>query len=166
MQAAARLHAIGAGLDAKSPQKAARKHLKAMTLPPGWSETEREIMVNVVRYHRGGLPSAENKSFGRFRPEEQKLIATLSGLLRFARSLAKCGVLTAQGLRVEKSVDALIIRVPGLEESEANAARLATGKYLLESSVALPVIVKAGVLSPKVVELPKKEEPPQAAASD
>jgi len=165
MAAASRLHGIGAGLDAKSPQKAARKYLKAMDLPPGWTEMEWEIMANVVRYHRGGLPEANQKSFARYSAEEQKMISMLAGMLRLARSLSKCGVPSATGMRVEKSVDAVIVRVPGLEESEQNAARLAAGKYLLESSLGLPVIVKAAALLPKLVELPRKEEPPQASAA-
>jgi CHAD domain-containing protein len=164
MLAAARLHGIGAGLDAKSPQKAARKYLKGMTVPPGWTETEWDMMANVVRYHRGGLPDANSKSFGRLGPEEQKAIASLVGVLRLGRALSKSGVLTTTGLRVEKSVDAIIVSVPGLEESEANAARLATGKYLLESSLGLPVIVKAAPMAPKLVQLPRREEPPQANA--
>ena len=165
MLAAARLHGIGAGLDTKSPQKAARKYLKAMALPPGWTETEWEIMANVVRYHRGGLPDANHKSFARFTAEEQKMICTLAGVLRLVRAISKSGVPSATGLRVEKSVDALIVRVPGLEESEENAARLAAGKYLLENSLGEPVIVKAASMVPKVVQLPRKEEPPQASAA-
>ncbi|MGB9434026.1 MAG: CHAD domain-containing protein [Candidatus Acidiferrum sp.] len=165
MLAAARLHGIGAGLDAKSPQKAARKYLKAMALPPGWTETEWEIMANVVRYHRGGLPHADHKSFARFTAEEQKMICTLAGVLRLVRAISKSGVPSATGLRVEKSVDALIVRVPGLEESEENAARLAAGKYLLENSLGEPVIVKAAPMVPKIVQLPRKEEPPQASAA-
>jgi CHAD domain-containing protein len=165
MQAAARLHGIGAGLNAKSPEKAARKHLKVMVLPPGWTETEWEIMANVVRYHRGSLPDASQKSFARFSAEEQKMICTLAGVLRLARAIAKSGGGSTTGLRVEKSVDALIVRVPGLEEGEENAARLAAGKYLLESSLGEPVIVKAAPVGPTLVQIPRKEEPPQASAA-
>jgi CHAD domain-containing protein len=168
MQAASRLHAIGAGLDAKSPQKAARKYLKGMVLPPSWTETDWEIMANTVRYHRGGLPDQQQKSFARFKPEEQKTICVLAGILRLARAISKAGISLTKGLRVEKSVDALIIHVPGLQEGEETAARLAAGKFLLESSLQEPVIVKAAVLTPKLVELPRKDEAPQtsAAASD
>ena len=165
MRAAARLHGIGTGLDSDSPQKAARKYLRAMALPPGWTETEWEIMANVVRYHRGGAPEAKHKAFARFTPEEQKAISTLAGVLRLARVLRKCGVESAVGLRVEKSVDALIVHVPGLAESEENAASLAAGKYLLESSLERPVIVRAAPQVQKVVELPRKEEAPQASAA-
>jgi len=165
MRAAARLHAIGEGLDAESPQKAARKYMRAMPLPPGWTETEWEILANTVRYQRGGMPQQKSKGFARFTPEEQKIICTLAGVLRMARVLRRCGVASAVGLRIEKSVDALILRVPGLEESEQNAARLAAGKFLLETSLERPVIVKAAPLVLRIVPLPRKEEGPQATAA-
>ena len=168
LRASARLHAIGAGLDAESPQKAARRYLKSVVLPPGWSEPEWDLMVSVVRYHRGDLPDAKQKSFAQFMSEEQKLICILAGILRLARALSKCGVATATGLRVEKSVDALIVAVPGLEESEQHAARLAAGKYLLESSIGHALIVRAAQPVAKVVQLPLLKEQPSstAAASD
>jgi CHAD domain-containing protein len=168
MLAAATLHGMGMGLDAKSPQKAARNFLRGMAIPPGWTEAEWECMGFVVRYHRGGLPSEKHKSYARLQPDEQKLICLLAGVLRLARSLSKSGVPTAKELHVEKSVDALIVRLPNLRDSEENAARLAAGKYLLENSLGLPVIVKTVPLAPKLVELPGKEEPPltSAAASD
>lgn len=165
MHAAALLHGIGNGLDSDSPQKAGRRYLRAMVLPPGWTETEWEIMANVVRYHRGGLPQVKHKAFARFSPEEQRVVSTLAGVLRLTRVLRKCGVESVVGIRVEKSVDALIVHVPGLPESEENAARLAAGKYLLENSLELPLIVRAVPQMPKVLEIPRKEEPPQASAA-
>jgi CHAD domain-containing protein len=169
MTAAARLHAIGQGLDAKSPQKAARTFLRKLPIPPGWTETEWESMAYVVRYHRGGLPSEKQKIFSRLDPEEQKQIRLLAGVLRLARSLGKLGIPSTKGMHVERSVDAIIVHVPGLVESEQNAARIAAGKYLLESSLGQPLILRAAPLAPKLVELPRREEPPMAnaaAASD
>jgi len=168
MRAAAQIHGIGRRLNPDAPQKAARNFLRDMTVPAGWEEEEWDLLGNVVRYHRGGAPKAKHKSFGRLTPEQQKAVCVLAGVLRLARALRKCGVASASGLRIEKSVDALILYVPGLEETEQTVTRLAAGKYLLESTLVEPLILKAapGVL--KVVELPKKEEvrPPSAAASD
>jgi CHAD domain-containing protein len=168
LRAAARLHSIGPRLDSEAPQRAARKYLKSLILPPAWTEPEWELMATVVRYHRGELPVSKHKSFARFTPEEQKIICVLAGVLRLARALSKCAVPTATGLRVEKSVDALIVHVPGLEQSEQHAARLAAGKYLLESSLGHSLIVRATQLAPKVVQLPlvKAAPPSTAAASD
>ena len=169
LRAATRLHAIGNGLDAKHPQKAARDYLRDMPVPTGWTPEEWELLASVIRYHRGALPDAKHKAFGRLPEEEQKIVSALAGILRLARVLRKCGVTSAIGLRVEKSVDALIVQVPELEGSEEAAARLAAGKYLLESTLGRPLILKAAPPASKIVELPKREEPQTpntAAASD
>lgn len=168
IRAAARLHGIGSGLDPKSPQKAARNYLRDMVVPPGWTMVEWEILVNVIRYHRGALPDKKHKAFARLTEQQQKTVSALAGILRLARALRKCGVSSAVGLRMEKSVDAVIVHIPGLEESVEAAARLAAGKYLLESCLRSPLLLKAAPAIPKVVELPHREEPPQesAAASD
>lgn len=168
MRAAARLHGIGAGFRTKSPEKAARKFLQRLPLPVGWSEAEWELLGMVVRYHRGAEPKAKDKAFGRLTKEEQQAVCGMAGVLRLARVLRKCGVESSKDLRVERSVDALIVRTQGLEDSEAAAARVAAGKHLLETVLELPLIVQAVPGLPKIVELPRAEEraPISAAASD
>jgi hypothetical protein len=75
---------------------------------------------------------------------------------------------SSKGLQVERSVDALIVRAPGLEDTEAAAARVAAGKHLLETVLERPLIVQTAPVESKVVELPRREETVQveAAASD
>jgi CHAD domain-containing protein len=168
MQAAARLHGIGVGLHAKSPQKAARKFLSKLTLPVGWTEAEWELLGMVVRYHRGEEPKAKHKGYARMTREEQQALCAMAGVLRLARVLRKCGVTSSKELRVERAVDALIVRAPGLEDSEAAAARVAAGKHLLETVLERPLIVQTVPGALKIVELPSVEEKAQisAAASD
>jgi exopolyphosphatase/pppGpp-phosphohydrolase len=166
MRAAARLHGIGAGVRAKSPEKAARKFLRRLPLPVGWTEAEWELLGMVVRYHRGEEPKAKDKAYGRLTKEEQLGLRGMAGVLRLARVLRKCGVESSKDLRVERSVDTLIVRAPGLEDSEAAAARVAAGKHLLETVLERPLIVQTVPGVPKIVELPKREETIQAAASD
>ncbi|HWY07336.1 MAG TPA: CHAD domain-containing protein [Candidatus Acidoferrales bacterium] len=167
MQAAARLHGIGAGLRAKSPEKAARKFLRRLPLPVGWTEPEWDLLGLAVRYHRGEEPKAKHKGYARLAKEERQALCAMAGVLRLARMLRKCGVEPSRGLRVERSVDALIVHAPGLEDSEAAAARLAAGKHLLETVLERPLIVRAAPAETKVVELPRPDERVQvAAASD
>jgi CHAD domain-containing protein len=167
MEAAAGLHAIGAGLRAKSPEKAARKFLRRLPLPVGWTEPEWDLLGLVVRYHRGKEPKAKQKGYARLTKEERQALCAMAGVLRLARVLPKCGVESTKGLRVERSVDALIVRAPGLEDSEAAAARVAAGKHLLETVLERPLIVQTVPVELKVVELPRREETvPVAAASD
>jgi CHAD domain-containing protein len=164
LRGAARLHGIGGGLDADAPQKAARSFLRELPVPAGWNDEEWALLINVVRYHRGEQPDAKHKAFARLTQEEQQAVCALSGVLRLARALRKCGCETPVGLRVEKSVDAVIVRAPGLQESEGAAARVAAGKYLLERVLEQPLIVQAGGVRARVVELPRNEELPASAA--
>lgn len=168
MRAASRLHGIGQGLSSKSPERAARKFLRKMALPAGWTNAEWELMSLVIRYQRGPAPQPDHKSFARLVENDQKTVRALAGVLRLARTLRKCGAETGVGLRFEKSADALIVHVPGLMVSEEAATRLALGKYLLETSLEKPLILRPAPPVLKVVQLPRQEnEPPQnAVASD
>ena len=157
MRAATRLHPIGTGLDRNSPQRAARDYLREMAVPAGWTTAEWEILAQVVRYHRGVQPGPKHKSFARLSEPQQTAVCFLAGVLRLARALRKCGVETPVGLLMENSAEAILLRVPGLEDSEHAAARLASGKYLLESCLGRPLIVKPEPVVANVVELPKKE---------
>jgi CHAD domain-containing protein len=170
LRAAARLHAVGAGIGAKSPQKAARKFLRALTIPPGWTSEQWDCLTWTVRYHRGAEPDAERGAFSKLSGEQQKNIRALAGVLRLARGLRKSGIETGSGLRAEKSQDAFALRVPGLVDTVESAARLAAAKHLLETYLGKPLILKSVTKPEKIVALePQPEEQLQiatAAASD
>ena len=157
--AAARLHGVGDAVAGKSPQKAARKFLLGLTVPPGWSNEEWELLALAVRYHRGAEPRTKSGPFSKLSPEEQNSVRALAGVLRLARVLRKCGVLSGAGLRAEKSTDALILRVPGLVDDVETAARLAAAKHLLEEYLPLPLILKAASTPEKVVPLSSRQVP-------
>ncbi len=168
INAAGRIHGVGANLDAKQPNKAARKFLRKMAVPAGWTREEWGLLGLVVRYHRGTQPKVKHKKFSSLNEADQRRVNALAGVLRLARALRKSGVESPVGLRVDKSVDALIVQAPGLTDSEGVAARLAVGKHLLETCLELPLIVKAAPGIEKVLELPKREEGTvaRAVASD
>jgi CHAD domain-containing protein len=157
--AAARLHGVGDADAGKSPQRAARKFLLGLTIPPGWSNEDWELLALAVRYHRGAEPRAKNGPFSKLSTEPQNSVRALAGVLRLARSLRKCGVATGAGLRAEKSADAIVLRVPGLADDVETAARLAAGKHLLEEYLRMPLIVKAVVKPAKVVALAPRQVP-------
>ena len=163
--AAARLHGAGAVRE-KSPQKSARKFLLSLAIPPGWTNEEWELLAATVRYHRGAEPRAKSGVFSRFSIEQQGKIRALAGMLRFARSLRKCGLDSGAGIRAEKSPDAVILRVPNLPNGEDTAARLAAGKHLLEDYLQYALIVKPAANPDKLVTLPARPLPEFSVASD
>jgi CHAD domain-containing protein len=157
--AAARLQGVGdANADESSP-KAARKFLLDLALPPGWSNQEWELLATVIRYHRGAEPSAKNGPFSKLSAEQQNSVRALAGVLRLARTLRKCGVENGAGLRVEKSAEAVVVRVPALGDDVETASRLAAGKHLLEEYLGLPIILKPAMKLEKVVALTPRQIP-------
>ncbi len=167
--AAARLHGVGEVDAHKSPQKAARKFLLGLPVPPGWNNEEWELLAVVVRYHRGPEPKARGGAFSKLAAERQNHVRALAGVLRLARALRKCGVASGAGMRAEKSTDAIVLHVPGLADDADKAARLAAGKHLLEEYLQLPLIVKSVQKHEKekvVALLPAKVPDFTAIASD
>jgi exopolyphosphatase/guanosine-5'-triphosphate,3'-diphosphate pyrophosphatase len=166
--AAARLQGVGDANADKSSPKAARKFLLDLALPPGWSNQEWELLAAVVRYHRGAEPSVKSGSFSKLSAEQQNSVRALAGVLRLARALRKCGVESGAGLRVEKSSETVVLRVPALGDDVETASRLAAGKHLLEEYLGMPIILKPAEKAERVVALTPRQIPDLAVvpASD
>jgi CHAD domain-containing protein len=153
LRAASRLQRVAGPRQAGSPQKAALRFLRELPMPPSWTFEEWELLGWTVRYHRGVEPSADRGSFAKLSEEEQRNVRALAGVLRFARTLRKCGVDVCTGMRAEKSPDAVLLHVPGLTDSVENAARLAAGKHFLETYLGKALILKPAPKPDKVVAL-------------
>jgi CHAD domain-containing protein len=155
--AAARLHGVGDANTDRRPQKAARKFLLGLPVPPGWSSEDWELLALAVRYHRGAEPRVKDGRFSKLSAEQQNSVRALAGVLRLARALRKAGVTTGAGFRAEKSTDAVVLRVPGPADDVETATRLAAGKHLLEEFLHMPVIVKAVAKPEKVIPLAPRQ---------
>jgi CHAD domain-containing protein len=169
LRAAARLQRTIGPHPARSPQKAARRFLRQLPMPPSWTVEEWDLLAWTVRYHRGPEPATDRGAFTKLPEEQQRNVRALAGVLRLARVLRKCGVDTCAGMRAEKSADAVILHVPGLTDSVENAARLAAGKHLLETYLGKPLILKPAPRADKVVALLaqfRQHQQLPAAASD
>jgi exopolyphosphatase/pppGpp-phosphohydrolase len=165
MRAACRVHGIGSGLDSKRPQKGARDFLLKMSIPAGWTEEAWQLVATIVRYHRGSQPQIKHKGFSTLSEEERAKVFACAGVLRLARVLRKCGVESSVGIRMEKSVDALMVSIPGLPDTEETAAEIGAGKHLLEACIGCPLLLKTVPAVNNVVELPRRVAP-SAVASD
>jgi CHAD domain-containing protein len=166
MLAAARLLGVGDADTERSPQKAARKFLRSLPIPPGWTQEEWDLLALAVRYHRGAEPKAKSGAFSRISAEQQDNVRAVAGVLRLARILRKCGVEGGAGIRAEKSTDAIVLRVPGLVDDVDTASRLAASKHLLETYLGISLIVKPAAKPDTVIAMPPRQvqEIPVAAS--
>ncbi|GAC1682809.1 MAG: hypothetical protein PVS2B2_21890 [Candidatus Acidiferrum sp.] len=163
--AASRLQGVAAPKEGGSSRKAARKFLKKMALPPGWTAEERQLLTEAIRYHRGAEPRTKDQAFAKLSPQQQERVRGLAGVLRLARALRKCGVETCVGLRLETTMDALIVKAPNLQDTEETAVRLAAGKHLLERHLGRPLLVKGVAKQGSLLILPGKKDSAEVAAS-
>ncbi|HET8924717.1 MAG TPA: CHAD domain-containing protein [Candidatus Acidoferrum sp.] len=164
--AAARLLGVGDADTERSPQKAARKFLRSLPIPPGWTQEEWDLLALAVRYHRGAEPKAKSATFSRISAELQDNVRAVAGVLRLARTLRKFGVEGGAGIRAEKSTDAIVLRVPGLVDDVDSASRLAASKHLLETYLGISLIVKPAAKPDTVIAMPPRQvqEIPVAAS--
>jgi CHAD domain-containing protein len=162
MLTAAKLHGVGSHTDSPSSPKAARKFLLSLPVPTNWTLDQWDLMAWIVRYHRGPEPKPKN-GFARLSEDRQTTVRALSGVVRLARALRKCGIETTRGLRLEDSADAIVLRVPGLTDTAEAAARLAAAKHLLESTLTKPLILKP-VPKPEASSVPSEPVPEPAPA--
>src|SRR6266568_1677981 len=63
--AAAQLRGVGKASAGKSPQKAVRKFLLGLPIPPRWTNEEWELLTLAIRYHRGAEPSVKRGPFSK-----------------------------------------------------------------------------------------------------
>jgi hypothetical protein len=111
-------------------------------MPPSWTYEEWDLLGWAVRFHRGPEPQPDRGTFSTLSDEQQKNIQAIAGVLRLARALRKCGLESCEGLRAEKTPEAVVLHVPGLTDSVENAARLAAAKHLLDTYIGKPLLLK------------------------
>ncbi len=96
---AALLHDIGYVSGYEEHHKTAFKLILAEPLP-GLSSREQAVVAHVARYHRGGLPDpAKHAAFADLAAEDQRLVAQLGAILRFADGLDRSHTNAVQDLR-------------------------------------------------------------------
>lgn len=163
MQASAKLHGVDSAGGHSLSNKAVRKFLLSLTIPPNWTFEEWDLLAWAVRFHRGPEPKQKN-GFAKLSEDQQNTVRALAGILRLARALKKSGLEGPVGLRAEKSPEAILLSVPGLLDTAEIAARLASAKHLLESVLEKPLLLKS-VPRPEnpAVSKPPISEPPQLA---
>ena len=123
LQAASLLHDIGYLISHSKHHKHAY-HLIMHGDLPGFSQTEIELIGNVARYHRRAFPRKSHENLIRLSPEERRLIARLSGILRIADGLDRTHSQSVTRVKVRAIGDRLRLSLeapadPIVERAEA-----------------------------------------------
>jgi len=159
---AALLHDVGKAKGNKGHHKASRELIKDHRTPLGWKEETMARAAVVARFHTGALPTRSHKALRDLLPNEQKLTIQLAAILRLANALdvahdghirrvqienEKPAKLRTNGFLRKPAVlgkhDAVVIAAEGFADGTPTAQAVAAERYLLETVLRRPVVVKA-----------------------
>jgi len=158
---AALLHDVGKVKGNRGHHKVSQELIKAHGTPLGWSSETMQRAAIVARFHCGGLPLPSHKALRDQLPGEQKIIAQLAAILRLANALdaahdghirrlqienVDAGKRRTNGFLRKPSAlgknEALVIAAEGYVAGSPTAQTIAGERYLLESVLRRPVVVK------------------------
>jgi CHAD domain-containing protein len=161
---AALLHDVGKAKGNKGHHKESLELIKGHGTPLGWKVETMARAAIVARFHAGGLPSRGHKVLRDLLPDEQRTTIQLAAILRLANAfdVAHDGHIgrveiesVPQGPKVFKRTngflrqatklgpnEALIIAAEGFLPGSSTAQAIAAERYLLETVLRRPVIVK------------------------
>lgn len=162
LNVAALLHDVGKSKGKKGHHKESFELIKKQGVPLGWRPETMPRAALVARFHSGALPSRSHKALRDLLPEEQKLVIRLSAILRLANALDSAHDGHIQRLRIENAAadqkrrsngfvrkpsplgrnEALAIAAEGYADGTATAQVVAAERYLLESVLRRPVVVR------------------------
>jgi CHAD domain-containing protein/HD superfamily phosphodiesterase len=166
LYAAALLHDVGKTKGNKGHHKASLELIQKHGVPLGWNAEDMQRAAVVARFHCGALPVRSHKALRDLLPEEQKTIIRLAAILRLANALDAGHDGHIRRVQVESAAseskdrkrstngflrkpaslgrnEALVIAAEGYVPGSPTAQTIAAERYLLETVLRRPVVVRA-----------------------
>ncbi len=159
---AALLHDVGKAKGNKGHHKESLELIRGHGTPLGWKTEIITRAAVVARFHAGGLPSRSHKALRDMLPEEQRITIQLAAILRVANAFDVAHDGHIRKVQIENPDpgrrrtngflhkpqklgpnEALVIGAEGFVAGSLTAQAVAAGRYLLETVLRRPVIVKA-----------------------
>jgi CHAD domain-containing protein/HD superfamily phosphodiesterase len=161
LMAAALLHDVGKVKGNKGHHKESQELIQKHGTPLGWEETDMRRAALVARFHCGALPARSHKTLRGLLADEQRVVIRLAAILRLANAFdvahdghvrrikIECSAVPprrANGLPYKRVApaqrDALIVGAEGFVEGSRTAQAVAGERYLLETVLRRPIVVK------------------------
>src|SRR5271165_2593172 len=159
---AALLHDVGKSEGNKGHHKASFELIRSHSNPLGWKPEYLQRAAVIARFHGGGLPTRNHKVLRDLLPDEQRITIQLAAILRLANAFDTAHDGHIRRLKIENIStgnrrtngflrkpaklppnQALVIEAEGFEAGSATAQAVAAERYLLETVLRRPVVVKA-----------------------
>ena len=162
LNVAALLHDVGKAKDNKGHHKESLELIKGHGTPLGWKTETMTRAAIVARFHAGALPSRSHKGLRDLLAGEQNLTIQLAAILRLANAFDAAHDGHVRRVKIESPEvgkrrtngflrrptklgpnEALIIDAEGFVAGSTTAQAVAAERYLLETVLRRPVVVRA-----------------------
>ncbi len=162
LQVAALLHDVGKSEGNKGHHKTSFELIRNHSNPLGWNPEYLQRAAVVARFHAGALPTRSHKTLCDLLPDEQKITIQLAAILRLANAFDTAHDGHIRQVRIENAAapkrrtngfpskpaklgpnEALIVAAQGFVPGSSTAQAVAAERYLLETVLRRPVVVKA-----------------------
>ena len=163
---AALLHDTGKAKGVKGHHKESLQLIRNHGTPLGWKSENMARAAVVARFHCGALPTRTHKALRDLLPDEQKLTIQLAAILRLANALDATHDGQVRRVKIENAAaqsaarrqrtngflrkpaklaanEALIVGAEGFLPNSSTAQAVAAGRYLLETVLRRPVVIRA-----------------------
>ncbi len=168
LRVAALLHDVGKARGDKGHHKESQALIEAHSTPLGWNAQAMQRAAVIARFHAGALPVRSHKLLRDLMPDEQNRIIRLAGILRLANAFDAEHDGRIQRVKIEMALEpprrhsskngrtggfrppslrparneALVIAAEGYVPTSSTAQRIAAERYLLETVLRRPIVVK------------------------
>jgi CHAD domain-containing protein len=142
---AAYTHDVGMVKRESGHHKKSARMLQKLPAPLGWAEDELKQAAVVARFHRGALPHPRHKALHTLPGEQRRPTIFLASVLRFANAFDSLRDGRVARLRFEPQDGLLVLWADGLVPMTRNAEKVSGARYLLETWLRRPILVKPWV---------------------
>jgi CHAD domain-containing protein/HD superfamily phosphodiesterase len=162
LQLAALLHDVGKSEGNKGHHKASFELIRSHSNPLGWNPERLRRAAVIARFHAGALPTRSHKALRDLLPDEQKITIQLAAILRLANAFDAAHDGHIARVKIENinrakrrtngflrkpaklaPNEALVIVAEGFVSGSSTAQAIAAERYLLETVLRKPIVVKA-----------------------
>lgn len=110
LEAAALLHEIGIFISHSNHHRHSYYLIKNSELL-GYTDSEKEIIANVARYHRKSHPKPKHEGFANLTNDDQHIVRVLSGIIRIADGLDRTHSTSVKDVSVKKKGTTITLKI-------------------------------------------------------
>ncbi len=133
LSAAALLHDVGFHISHESHHKHSFYLIKHSEIT-GFSETEKQIIANVARYHRGSLPRDKHSDFMNLSESDRQLVWKLGAILRLADGLDRSYESRVKDLHFSRQGRLLILEIVSDQDTTRERQAVEMKKDMFEQA--------------------------------